>query len=57
MNNKIKNRYNIKATMGSLNNYRERLNVVLQTDKIKSMGYLVDCLPSKQASKQASKLI
>ena len=56
MNNKIKNRYNIEAAMSSLNNYRKWLTVVLQTDKIKNLRYMVNYLPSKQASKQASKL-
>ncbi len=56
MNNKMKDRYNIKAAMSSLNNYRKRLTVVLQTDKIKNLRYMVNYLPSKQASKQASKL-
>ena len=54
MSNKIKDRYNIKAPMSSLNNYRKRLNVVSQTNKNKESG-VFGGLFAKQASKQASK--
>ncbi len=53
MSNKIKDRYNIKAPMSSLNNYRKRLNVVSQTNKNKESG-VFGGLFAKQASKQAS---